>query len=77
MSEYGALLLPPISLEKAIDYCNRASDTLMLYRIREGLNLDQLAEFYEYLLDKSYPGLQRTNLVEYSRSLPSVQMPRN
>lgn len=75
LSPYAALLLPPISLDKAIDYCNQDPNTRILYRIREGLDLDQLAQFYEYLLDKIYPSISRTNLVEYARSLPSVKDP--
>lgn len=66
---YGLLLLPPISLQTAIQYCEQASDSVILYRIREGLSLTELAEFYQYLLNKIYPTLQTTDLVEYAKSL--------
>jgi len=75
-SQYGMRLLPPISLRKAIEYCKKASATTMLYRIREGFDLDELAELYEYLLHKIYPELSCANLVEYAVSLPTTREPR-
>ena len=65
LSEYGALLLPPISLEQAIRYCDKAPSTLMLYRIREGLGLPDLAQLYQYLLNKIYPELPSIDLGDY------------
>lgn len=65
LSEYGALLLPPISLEQAIKYCDKAPSTLMLYRIREGLDLSDLAQLYQYLLHKIYPELTPIDLSDY------------
>ena len=76
LSRYGAILLPPISLHTALQYCDQAADTVILYRIREGFHLNELAELYEHLLHKIYPELSPTNLVEYAQSLPTVQEPR-
>lgn len=70
LCRYGALLLPPISLEKALEQCRKAPSTMMLYRSREGLNLNELAQFYGYLLHKTYPELSCINLEEYVSSLP-------
>ena len=56
-SKYGLLLLPPISLPKAIEYCSQTTDTMMLYRIREGLSLNELTQLYSYLIKKHYPQL--------------------
>lgn len=63
LGRYGMLLLPPISLTDAIQYIDRASNAVMLYRIREGFNLAELAEIYEHLLNKIYPSLSFTNLM--------------
>ena len=65
LSQYGTILLPPVSLNKAIDYCEQGSDTMMVFRIREGLSLQELGQFYQYLLQKSYPELYSVNIVEY------------
>jgi hypothetical protein len=69
LSRYGALLMPPISLEEAIQYCENGGDSIMLYRIRHGLTLEELANFYQYLLDKIYRDLPTIDLVEYAKSL--------
>jgi hypothetical protein len=70
LSNYGALLIPPITLETAINYCKMAPDTMMLYRTNGGLNLKEIAQFYEHLLQKHYPQLKCESLVEYMDSLP-------
>ena len=44
LNRYGLLLVPAPSFEEAIDYCNRAMNTAILYRIRGGYDLDKLAE---------------------------------
>lgn len=66
LSTYGAFLLPPISLKTAIKYCNMGPETMMLYRIREGLSLSELGQFYQYLLEKIYPEVPTVNVVEYA-----------
>jgi hypothetical protein len=76
IAEYALLLTPPISLQSIIKYCEKAKDSVMLYRIREGFNLDELAEVYEYLLLKDYPELAIDDLLEYANSLPSIQEPK-
>lgn len=65
---YGALLIPPISLEDAIDRSNQTPNTLMLYRTRGGLNLNELAKLYQHLLFKYYPNLSHIDLAEYIKS---------
>ena len=75
-SDYGLLLLPPISVKSVIGLCEKAKKTVMLYRIREGLDLPSLAEVYEYLLHKSYPDLSIIDLVDYSYSLPVIKDPK-
>jgi len=69
LCQFGALLIPPITLEQAIDYCQKASPTIILYRIREGLTLQDLAQFYEFVLQKNYPELPYIDLVKYVESL--------
>jgi hypothetical protein len=64
LSRYGVLLCPPVSFEQTIKYCEQASSSVMLYRIREGFELDKLAEFYEYLLHKIYPELPYVDLLK-------------
>ena len=76
IANYGVLLLPPITVHSAIEICKKAPDSVMLYRIREGLDLDQLAQVYEYLLHKNYPELEITDLVEYALSLPIIKEPQ-
>ena len=71
LSPYGVMLRPPISLESAKEYCDQAADTVMLYRIREGFDLEELAALYTHLLHKIYPELSGDNLVEYAGSLPT------
>lgn len=67
---YGAFLTPPISLESAINRSNQTPNTLMLYRIKGGLNLNELAQLYQHLLFKYYPELSQINLTEYIKSFP-------
>ncbi len=69
LARYGALLLPPISLSQAMHFCKYAKDTVMLYRIREGLSLGELAQLYGHLLQKCYPTLPCIDLEEYVESL--------
>lgn len=69
ISKYGVLLLPPITLDTAIQYCEQAGDTPMLYRNREGFTLQELAKLYEYLLQKVYPEIHHNDLEEYVNSL--------
>lgn len=57
ISRYGIYLLPPITLDEAIQYCELAPKTAMLYRIREGMTLDELSQLYNYLVNKIYPEL--------------------
>ena len=76
ISQYGALLHPAVSLEESINYCEQ-SKNLMLVRTRNGYDLDILAEFYEYLLRKSYPKLSFESLVEYAKSLPTTKEKTN
>ena len=37
-----------------------------------GLDLDKLAEVYEYLLNNIYPELPKFDLAEYAYSLPTI-----
>ncbi len=69
IGRYGMLLLPPISLTDAIQYIDRASNSVILYRIREGFTLPELAEVYERLLQKIYPNVESIKLIEYVESL--------
>ncbi len=69
LTEYGALLTPPITLNEAIYYSYIAAPTVMLYRTREGFTLKELAQFYEYVLQKNYPELPPVDLVNYVESL--------
>lgn len=62
---YGVYLLPPITLQSAVEYCEQAGDTPILYRNREGLSLQELVQLYEYLLEKNYPALKPGILTEY------------
>ncbi len=71
-SQYGLQLFPAPSFEQTIDYCSQALNSVMLYRIRNGFDLDKLAEVYEYLLNNIYPELPKFDLVEYAKSLPPV-----
>lgn len=59
LSQYGVLLFPIKSLEEAIGYIDRASKDVILYRMRDGLSLQELTIFYEYLLHKIYPEIQK------------------
>ncbi|MFI0434859.1 MAG: hypothetical protein ACH350_03890 [Parachlamydiaceae bacterium] len=69
LSQYGALLLPPISLDEAKKYCESARHSVMLYRIREGLTLVELAELYDFLCRSIYQDLSIIDLKEYALSL--------
>lgn len=69
LSQYGALLISPITLQEAINYCEQASPSIMWYRTRDGLNLKDLAQFYEYAMQKNYPELPQINLVNFIESL--------
>jgi hypothetical protein len=73
LSMYGVQLFPAPSFEQTIDYCNRSMNTAILYRIRSGYDLDKLAELYEYLLHNIYPELPKFDLVEFTKSLPSIR----
>ncbi|MEL7431754.1 MAG: hypothetical protein AAGI90_04395 [Chlamydiota bacterium] len=57
-SRYGVLLSPVQSLEEALSDFDRASEEAMLFRIKEGLNLEELKYLYEHMLQKIYPELQ-------------------
>ncbi len=76
-SDYGILLLPPITVRSAIALCDKAAPTVFLYRIREGFDLTDLAKVYDYLLNKSYPGLSTIDIVDYASSLPITQEPKS
>ncbi len=65
ISPYASYLLQPITLAQAIAYCEAAPPTMMLYRTREGFTITELAQFYEYLLQKNYPELPSIDLVGY------------
>ena len=54
LNKYGAYLLPPITLSEALHYCDIAPKTGMVYRIREGLSLEELTQLYDYLIKKTY-----------------------
>lgn len=69
INQYAVFLLPPISLSTAKQYCEMAGSTPILYRNREGFSLDELAQLYEYLLNKCYPNLEHINMVDYAKSL--------
>jgi len=69
LSEHGALLLPPITLDSAKQYCEAALDSVILYRIREGLTLHELADLYTFLLNRIYPDTQTIDLKKYTFSL--------
>jgi len=69
LTRYGVLLTPISSLEKALFYCEQASPDVILYRTRDGLSVNQIAKFYEYLFHKIYPELPYVDLVEYLNSL--------
>lgn len=73
LSQYGTILLPPISLKGAIRYCELSPKTTILYRIREGFELEQLAQLYEYLLHRIYPEVSSANLVGYVGTLPTMK----
>ncbi len=72
LSQYGLLLFPPPSFEQTIDYCRGALHSVLLYRIRSGFDLDQLAEVYKYLMNNIYPELSIFDLVEYAKSFPAI-----
>jgi hypothetical protein len=72
LSLYGVQLFPILSFEETIDYCSRGLNSAILYRIRNGLDLDKLAEVYEYLLNNIYPELSEFDLVKYAKSLPTI-----
>jgi hypothetical protein len=69
LSQYGALLTSPITLEQAINYIEQASPFNMWYRIRDALNLRDLAQFYQYAMQKNYPELPQIDLVKFVESL--------
>lgn len=69
LSQYGALLISPITLEQALNYSEQASPSIMWYRIRDALNLKELAQFYEYAFQKNYPELPQMDLVNFIESL--------
>jgi hypothetical protein len=68
-SKYGLLLTPLKSLSEGIKFCEEASPTVMLYRIKDDLNNLELAELYEYLLNKTYPNLNRINIVDFFKEM--------
>ena len=72
LSLYGVQLFPISSFEEAISYCQAGLKSAILYRIRDGLDLDKLAEVYEYLLNNIYPESSKFDLVEYAKSLPTI-----
>ncbi|MCX6988659.1 MAG: hypothetical protein NTZ52_04060 [Chlamydiae bacterium] len=65
LSQYGAFLLPPISLKSAINYCDQAPKSVMLYRIREGLDLRELGLIYQNLFNRVYPDLDSFDFMDY------------
>ena len=76
LSQYGVLLRPPISLTEALYYCAQASDMVMLYRTRGGLNSNELGQYYNYLLRKTYPDLSSIDLIEYANFLDLTDLNR-
>ncbi len=58
LSKYGALLTPVHSLQEATYYFDKASDKVILYRTRDGLDLNQFKILYEHMLSKIYPRLK-------------------
>lgn len=68
-SQYGILLSPISSLEEGINIVNQTNKEVVLYRIRDDLNLEDLARLYEHLLSKTYRKLPKANLVEYAIKL--------
>lgn len=73
--KYGVMLLPPISVDSATHYIDQAPKTTILYRVREGFDLVELAKVYEHLLHKVYPKLSNSYLVDYASSLPAIRPP--
>lgn len=71
ISKYGVCLMPPITLSLAMQYCELAGITPMLYRNREGFTLEEIAKLYEYLLHKIYPEIVHDSLLQYVESLIS------
>lgn len=69
LSQYGVLLTPISSVEEAIQYCNQGGDSIILYRTRDGLNLVELAQLYEFLMKKNYPEQTCVDLQEYVKAI--------
>lgn len=69
LSQYGVLLTPISSLEEAIHYCNHGGNSIILYRTRDGLNLYEIVQLYQFLMKKNYPELSCIDLQEYLKTI--------
>ncbi|MFI0434858.1 MAG: hypothetical protein ACH350_03885 [Parachlamydiaceae bacterium] len=75
INQFAVMLVPPISLKEAKQYCKQAPNSVMLYRIRDGLSIEELTELYAFLLRKTYKNISFINLRKYVESLIANESP--